>query len=78
MKKTGKLRAIDRGTIYDVEGSLRKRIRGLRDGEDGDVTDAVLLLRNRDGKVTSFHFGPGGRERAHFMVSTAKNRLEPA
>jgi hypothetical protein len=72
------LRAIDQGTIYDVTGKLRGLARSIDRGEEGDITDAVVILRGKNGSVGSFHYGNGSRERAHYLISTVKNRLEPA
>jgi hypothetical protein len=48
----------------------------------GDVRDAVLIFTeqpsgNTSPKVRVFHFGAGSAADVHWMVSTAKNRLEP-
>lgn len=83
MKTAGKtkvlksrLRAIDSGTIYDVAGKLRNLTRGLDRGEFGQVTDALVVFRNRDGQLDSFHFGTGSVSEVYRMANTAKDRLE--
>lgn len=77
-KKAGGLRAIDQGTIYDVPGKMKNLARSIERGEEGTITDAVIVIRNANGSIGTFQFGPGNRERSHHMVSVAKNRLEPA
>lgn len=77
-KKKAKLRAIDRGTVYDVPGEMKALARSIDRGEHGEVTDCVVIVRNSDGHIGSFNYGRGNRERAHHMVSTVKNRLEPS
>lgn len=72
------IRAIDRGTIYDVSGQLRGLARDIDKGDEGAITDAVCIIRRENGSVGSFHWGGSGRAIAHHMVSTVKNRLEPS
>ena len=74
LQKKRSLRAIDQGTVYDLRGQLARESRKM----PGDVSDIVMVERHHDGRITTFHWGAGGRETVHFMVSTAKNRLEPA
>ena len=73
-KKRAGIRVIDRGTVYDIRGELLGASRRL----NPDVTDVVLVERYSDGQVKTFHWGEGGRPTAHWMLSTAKNRIEPA
>lgn len=78
-----KIRAIDQGTVYDKTGRMRKLVRDIESGKHGAVTDIVCCIAHRDHNgrgigVTAFHFGPGGAPTAHWILSTAKNSLEPA
>ena len=72
------LRAIDQGTRYDITGLLRRQARAIERGEHGHITDAVLITRDTDGRVRSFHFGTNSAERSHWMAATVANRMEPA
>lgn len=78
-----KLRAIDRGTRYDVTGNLRRFVRRIESGDLQDATDVLVIARCHrppDGRkrVEIHHFGSATIEEMHWMVSTAKNRYEPA
>lgn len=77
VKKSG-IRAIDRGTVYDLTGKLRWLTRDIESGKHGHITDVVIISRAANGSIGSFYFGNEPRERAHYMVSTVKNRLEPS
>lgn len=82
-KKCGGIQAIDQGTYRDVEGMLRKQLRAIERGDHGDVRTAVLVLSTtidgtKSNRVTVFSFGVGGLAEAHWMLSTAKNRIEPS
>lgn len=72
-----KLRVINQGTNYDITGHPRKVAREMERGEI-DVTDVCLIRRDRDGRIIAYHIGTNGGEMAHFMLATAKNRIEPA
>ena len=72
------IRAIDEGTPYDITGKMRWLARRIDHGEEGDITDVVVITRNRNGQIGSFGWGTGFRAQAHHMVSTVKNRLEPS
>lgn len=81
-KKKSPIRAIDKGTRYDITGLMRRTERQIERGEFGDVSDAVILLRQRgaDGSVgvKMYHFGTGTTDQVHFMLATGQNRIEPA
>jgi hypothetical protein len=77
-EKKSSIRAIDKGTIYDVTGKLRSITRTIERGEEGHITDAIVIIRRDNGSIGSFHLGSGNRERTHHMVCTVQNRLEPA
>lgn len=77
-----KLRVIDQGTRYDLTGCMRGLIRRIESGEIM-ARDIVVLTRepvspNRSCTVTLHHYGTGSTEDIHWMLSTAKNRIEPA
>jgi hypothetical protein len=72
------IRAIDEGTPYDITGKMRWLARRIDHGDEGDITDVVVITRNRNGQIGSFGWGTGFRAQAHHMVSTVKNRLEPS
>ena len=81
VKKSG-IRAVNQGTRYDFSGNLRRITRSIERGEEGDVRDVVVLIscKNNNGSdsVATYHWGNGSEEKAHWMLSTAKNRVEPA
>jgi hypothetical protein len=82
MKKKAKLRAIDRGTRYDITGKMRNLIRTIERGEI-KPRDIIILTRESNGsglqqKTGMYHFGAGDEQVMHWMLSTAKNRIEPA
>ncbi len=74
-RKPAKLRAIDSGTMYDVAGKLLRMGREVRSGELGQITDALLVLRDRAGKISAYHFGTSPLAEAHRMACAAENRL---
>ena len=76
--KRSSIRAIDQGTLYDIPGKLRKLARAIENGEIGEVRDAVLILSNTSNQISSYALGKSDRIRAHWMVTTVKNRLEPS
>ena len=50
-KRSG-LRAIDKGTSYDIPGKLRRLTHEIENGKHGDVRGIVLgLLCEKDGKL---------------------------
>ena len=80
-KRKSKLRAIDQGTYRDLTGSLRRLTRQIDRGEFGKVRDVSVILSTENGggvEVKGWHFGAGSRADVHWMIATAKNRLEPA
>jgi hypothetical protein len=78
-----KLRAIDQGTRYDVTGCMRGLIRRIERGEI-NPSDVLILTRevvkpySSSCRVGLHHYGPGTIEQIHWMLTTAKNRIEPA
>lgn len=82
MKKRSTLRIIDRGTRYDMSGKLRAIVREIETGEI-KPRDVIVLYRepfknNHSARVGMRHFGTGSTEDLHWMLATAKNRIEPA
>ena len=82
VRKSG-IRAINQGKRYDCVGGLRRLEREIVRGDYGDVRDVVVAIAQQpDGdtspKIHGFHFGVGSVAEAHWMISTMKNRLEPA
>ena len=82
VRKKTKLQAIDKGTRYDVTGMLTKLTREIARVEHGEVGDVIVLLRqtknNCSPGIHMRHFGNGTMPDIHYMLSTAKNRIEPA
>jgi hypothetical protein len=72
------IRCVDQGTVYDVTGKMRSLVRSIENGEEGTITDVVIIARRNNGSIGSYHYGHGNHELAHWMVSTVKNRLEPS
>jgi hypothetical protein len=77
VKRSG-IRAIDQGTLYDIPGMLRRYAREIEHGRHGEVRNAILILAKSNNQLDSFHLGKDDRIRSHWMVTTIKNRLEPA
>lgn len=77
--KKAKLRAIDRGTRYDVTGSLKRIARQIERGEHGDVRDVVVIYRSMLGhgaqRVNTYHFGTGDFAQALLLVESAKKDI---
>lgn len=75
------LRAIDRGTRYDIAGCLRGLVREIESGEikprDVVVITRESLANNKSCKVGLRLYGTGSTEDVHWMLSTAKARVEP-
>jgi hypothetical protein len=81
--KRSSIRAIDKGTLYDIPGRLRHYARAIESGEMGDVRNAVLIISafpdsTSSRQIRSFALGSDDRTEMHWMVSTVKNRTEPA
>lgn len=73
VKKSG-IRAIDRGTVYDVPGRLIRLARQIEKGEHGEVTDVIITYRAKKGGINrvdhSIH-GKSDTETLHFMACRA-------
>lgn len=74
-KKT--LRAIDRGTVYDIAGKLKNLARSIESGEIVCATDAIVVVRcGHDGKdYRTFGFGQGDPAEQHLMASVFAARM---
>lgn len=77
-----KLRAIDRGTRYDITGKMRSLIRRIESGEIQPrdvviVTRETTERRNCSAYVGMHHFGFGSVEDIHWMLATAQGRIQP-
>jgi hypothetical protein len=44
LRRTSKLRAIDRGNVYDITGKLRRLIHQIENGKHGKVTDVIAAI----------------------------------
>jgi hypothetical protein len=79
--KRTRIRAIDNGTRYDIIGNLRRIEREIERGEHGDLGNLVLLFAEKEDNciphVEMRHFGTGTIPEIHWMLETAKNRIEP-
>jgi hypothetical protein len=76
--KVSKLISIQRGTFYDVSGSLRRAARAVDAGSWGSVTDALLILRYIENSrlyVKGFHYGTGSVEIAQSMCQRVLVRM---
>lgn len=82
MRKPTKIRAINKGTRYDVSRPLRRLVRQIESGEveprDVIVLTSQYMQTNASPTVTLHHFGYGSVAEMHWMLSTAQNRIEPA
>jgi hypothetical protein len=77
-----KIQAINHNTRYDITAKLRRLVRRLESGEFA-ATDVVVVTReftqpNASPRVELHHYGTASHEEIHWMLSTAKNRVEPA
>lgn len=75
-----KLRAIDKGTVYDVTGRMRSLVRRIESGEIR-ATDVIIVTHDAEKGytgITTHHYGPSSVEKSHWMLATALNRIEPA
>jgi hypothetical protein len=79
-RRASKLRAIDKGTPYDVPGRLKKWAREIEKGKMGYVTDYLLVVRAiKDGQTALEHFcgGTGTAENYLYMAQAAVMRNSP-
>jgi hypothetical protein len=76
-----KLRAIDRGTRYDITGMMRNLVRRIENGEI-NPRDVAIVTREATGpnqscEVILHHYGTASTEELHWMLATAQGRIEP-
>jgi hypothetical protein len=74
-RKKSNIRAIDQGTPYDVTGRMRRLVRDVEAGHYGEVTDAIVILRGKNGKsvnIQPFFYGKSETEVLYFMASRAQ------
>lgn len=76
-KKKTSMRAIDRGTVYDIAGKLKNLARSIESGEIVCATDAIVVIRcGRDGRdYRTFGFGQGDPAEQHLMASVFASRM---
>jgi hypothetical protein len=76
------IRAIDNGTRYDITGNLRRLTRDIENGEisprDVVIVATETTEMNKSATIILRHYGNGTIEDIHWMLSTAKNRIEPS
>ena len=76
------IRAIHQGTRYDLTGNLRRIAREIERGQYGDVRNIVCAFDTHspgpNTGVKLFCWGNGGVADSHWILSTAKNRMEPS
>lgn len=80
LRRGSKLHPIDRGTIYDVTGKMRKWIREMESGDNGDVTDVVMAYRFvKDGRVgvRTKWLGRSQQEVLHWMAVVLQKDMVP-
>lgn len=71
LRRESKLRVINRGTLYDIPGKLRKLVHEIENGKHGEVTDIVLALRTVREKRTAIETmftGTSQPEVLHYMA----------
>jgi hypothetical protein len=82
VKKSG-IRAVNQGFRYDITGSLRSLTRQIERGAYGKIGNMAVVFDTHNGvneyaTVELKHYGPGSEAEVHWLLSTAKKRMEPA
>jgi hypothetical protein len=75
--KSSRLRAIDKGTSYDVPGRMKRLARSIERGEFGEVTDVVCVVRSKNQgeiELRPYFYGKSDTANLHFMLSRALDR----
>jgi hypothetical protein len=75
--KKSRIRAIDKGTTYDVPGRMIRLARAIEHGNFGEVTDVICIVRGKkNGAINSqAHFyGKSATDTLHFMCLRAADR----
>lgn len=70
--RSSKIRPINKGTLYDISGRLRKLVHEIESGKHGEVTDLVASIRCvKDGKtsIRTMFTGTSQPEILHYMAS---------
>lgn len=78
MKKKTKLRAIDKGTVYDIPGKLINLARQIRSGEMPGCSDVMVVAKTHERDGYHYHvfgFGRGEPAVQHHMLATGAERL---
>jgi hypothetical protein len=74
VKKIPKIRAVNRNTPYDVTGRVRRLVRAIENGNFGEVTDAIMIIRGVKGGVANIqahYYGVSQTEVLHYMAARA-------
>lgn len=77
MKKLKSIRAVDRGTVYDIPGKLKNLARSIESGQMEDVTECIVITKGgKDGRdYRTFGFGQGNAAEQHLMGSVFVSRM---
>jgi hypothetical protein len=70
LRRGSKLRPINKGSVYDVTGKLRKMVHEIESGKLGEVTDVIAAIRCvKDKKVNiqTIFLGTSQPEILHYM-----------
>ena len=67
--KKATIRAVDRGTVYDVAGELVALGRSIGKGEIGAAEEVVVIVKSRQDYRT-FGFGRGDASEQYLMGAT--------
>lgn len=71
LRRTSKLRPINKGNSYDISGKLRKLVHEIESGKHGDVTDVILAVRsvkNSQPGIRTAFWGFSQPEVLHYMA----------
>ncbi|MGA9668396.1 MAG: hypothetical protein WBQ94_04265 [Terracidiphilus sp.] len=81
LRRGSKLRAIDKGTCYDIPGKLRRVVHEIESGKHGEVTDVILAIRcvrkNSRVALTSIFTGKSQPEILHYMATYLVKEMQP-
>jgi hypothetical protein len=72
LRRGSKLRPINKGSVYDVTGKLRKLVHEIESGKHGDVTDVIAAIRcvkDKRTDVQTIFLGTSQPEVLHYMAS---------
>jgi hypothetical protein len=71
LRRGSKLRPINKGSVYDVTGKLRKMVHEIENGKFGEVTDviaAVRCIKDKKTSVQTMFLGTSQPEILHYMA----------